>query len=69
MEQSPSWEANRMYENGWEWIWSPFLDLDPRPSEYEAKLKQMRSANFWAITKRVVVIPYRRVETTYRSRL
>jgi len=29
----------------------------------------MRTALFWVITKRVVVIPYRRVMTTYRSHL
>jgi hypothetical protein len=29
--------------------------------------KEMRTALFWAITQGVVVIPYRRFGTTYRS--
>jgi len=29
----------------------------------------LRTALFWAVTQRVVVIPYRRCGTTYRSRL
>jgi len=29
----------------------------------------MRTAVFWVFTQRVVVIPYRRFETTYRSNL
>ena len=31
--------------------------------------KQMRTAPFWVITQRVVVIPYRRFGTTYLSHL
>ena len=34
MEQSPSREANRMYENRWDCFRSPGSDLDPRPREY-----------------------------------
>jgi len=32
-------------------------------------VKKMRTALFWAVTQRVVVIPFRRFGTTYRSRL
>ena len=39
------------------------------PSAFHTPLMQLRAAFFWVITQRIVVIPYRRFGTTYRSHL
>ena len=39
------------------------------PLQAEEQCHAMRTALIWTITQRVVVIPYQRFETTYRSHL
>ena len=52
-------------------VWNGYLNTPFETSVVElfSTDVSLRTALFWAVTQRVVVIPYRRFGTTYRSRL
>jgi len=55
----------------YEWNYGKFspVQSDMNALFQASATKQMRTALLWAIMQRVVVIPYRRFGTTYRSHL